>query len=67
MAEHQGVPPVVFNFRTESYRVLEAPEELAEWERRMKEDVGFEISASNVSRSCTESDSAGRKDDCDVD
>ena len=67
MKEVKGKPPVVFNFQSESYSIYETPEELKEWERLMKEEVGFKADISNLSGSCTESRSAGRSDDCDQD
>jgi hypothetical protein len=67
MKEVSGKPPVIFNFQPKGYKVYETPEELKEWERLMKEEVGFKADISNLSGSCTESTSAGRSDDCDQD
>ena len=62
-----GVPPLVFSFRPESYRVMSSPEEVREWEKLMKERVGFSASLSNLSGTCTECSSGGSSDDCDQD
>jgi hypothetical protein len=67
MKEIQGRPPVVFYFQPESYKIMESPEELQEWERLIKEEVGFKGNLSNVLASCCESKSGGVKDDCDQD
>jgi hypothetical protein len=67
MIEKTGKPPVIFNFKSDKYSVYETPEELAEWEKLMKEEVGFSADFSNVSGTCTESGSAGTSDDCDQD
>lgn len=67
MKESKGKPPVVFNFQPDGYKVYETPEELKEWEKLMKEEVGFNADITNLSGSCTESYSAGSSDDCDQD
>ena len=67
MTEPAGAPPVVFAFRPESYKVLDTPDEIQEWERLMRERVGLDVDFRHGSRSCTESYSGGQKDDCDQD
>jgi hypothetical protein len=63
----EGRPPVVFNFQPTGFKELSTPDELKEWERMMKDEVGFKGDFSNLAGSCTESESAGRSDDCDQD
>jgi len=63
----QGVPPVVFSFKPESYRLMESPDEIKEWEALMREKVGLNGEFTNMAGSCTESTSGGVKDDCDQD
>lgn len=67
MEKRSGAPPIVFHFQAKEYDVLSTPEELQEWERLMKEEVGFSADISNLSGSCTECHSGGRSDDCDQD
>lgn len=67
MKERTGKPPVIFNFQPKGYKEYETPEELAEWERLMKEEVGFADDISNLTGTCSESSSAGGSDDCDQD
>lgn len=59
--------PVIFHFQPTEIRVLKTPEELKEWERMMKEDVGLKGQIVSPTGSCTESVCGGRKDDCDQD
>lgn len=63
----EGAPPIVFAFRPESYKVLEVPEEIKQWENLMKERVGLSADLTNLSGTCCESYSGGAKDDCDQD
>lgn len=63
----KGVPPLVFMFKTESYKILDAPEEIQEWEKLMKERVGFNAEFANLSGTCCECSSGGQSDDCDQD
>lgn len=67
MSIKQGIPPVVFHFQPKEFEILSTPEQLREWERLMKEEVGLTADISNLSGSCTESHCAGRSDDCDQD
>lgn len=67
MGMKQGTPPVVFHFQPKGYTVLSSPEELKEWERLMKDEVGLTADISNLSGTCSESSSAGKSDDCDQD
>lgn len=62
-----GPPPIVFVFQQESYEILESPEDLKNWEKMMKERVGFKADLTNVSGTCTESRTGGTSDDCDQD
>jgi hypothetical protein len=59
--------PVVFHFQPKEFRVLKTPEELREWERLMKDAVGFQGDIKNLAATCTECTSGGVKDDCDQD
>jgi len=65
--EMRGVPPVVFHFQPDSYKVYETPEQLKLWEALIKEVVGLQADISNLCGTCTESCSACRTDDCDQD
>ncbi len=67
MTEKQGRPPVVFHFQPKSYQILESPEELKEWERLMREEVGLSADIANLSGTATESCSLGKTDDSDQD
>lgn len=67
MKNIKGVPPLVFTFKPESYKVMESPDEIKEWEKLMKERVGFNADFSNLSGTCSECQSGGQSDDCDQD
>ena len=48
--------PVVFYFQPEEYEVLEIPEKIIEWEKSMKEELGFDIVVADLTgtpTSCT--------------
>lgn len=63
----QGVPPLVFAFRPESYKIMESPKQIKEWETLLRERVGFSAEFANLSGTCCECCSGGRTDDCDQD
>ncbi|MBJ9897859.1 hypothetical protein [Burkholderia cenocepacia] len=66
--EKAGAPPVVFHFQPKGYRVLTTPDELKEWERMMRENVGLTADISNISGSLTQSMcNQPDYDDCDND
>ncbi len=67
MKEIKSKPPVVFQFQPQSFKVFETPEELKEWERLMREEVGFRGALPHASMTGTESCSCGCSDDCDQD
>jgi len=56
-----------FPFPAKGVQGNEHPEELKEWERLMKEEVGLTADIANLSGTCTESTSASQSDDCDQD
>jgi hypothetical protein len=59
--------PVVLHFQPKDFKVFSTPEELKQWERMMKDEVGFKVDMSNLSGTCSECSCAGSTDDCDVD
>lgn len=59
--------PVVMYFQPSDYRTFSTPDELKEWERMMREEVGFKADISNLSGTCTECSCGGNTDDCDQD
>ena len=67
MRTEAGRPPVVFAYKIEEYEVAETPEEIENWERKMKDLVGFSGDFANLAGTCSESSSGGKKDDCDQD
>ena len=67
MRTEAGRPPVVFAFKIDGYEVAETREEIKNWEKQMKDAVGFSGDLVNLAGTCCESTSGGRKDDCDQD
>lgn len=67
MTVRTGAPPIVFSFKPESYKVMSSPDEIKEWERLMKERVGFNGDFANLTGTCSECSSGGSSDDCDQD
>jgi hypothetical protein len=67
MAEKEARPPVVMYFQPDSYKQFRTPDELKQWERMMREHVGFKADISNLSGTCTECSCGGNTDDCDQD
>ena len=59
--------PAIFYFQPNTYRILESPDSLKQWEADMKRFVGLAIDHTILSGTCCESVSGGSKDDCDVD
>ena len=59
--------PTIFHFQPTDYKIFSTPDELKEWERLMKEEVGFLADVSNLSGTCTECSCGGNTDDCDQD
>jgi hypothetical protein len=53
MAATSPKMPVVMYFQPTDYRTFSTPEELKEWERRLKDAVGFRADFSNLSGTCT--------------
>jgi hypothetical protein len=66
MAESNS-SPAVFYYQVEKFTELKSQEELRQWEQDMADKVGLKVEASILSGTCCESDSGGRKDDCDQD
>jgi hypothetical protein len=67
MDQRESRPPVIFAFQPKSFRVMRTPEELREFERMMKEEVGLSADLANLAGTCTESSTGGQSDDCDQD
>ena len=67
MQSVKGKPPVILHFQPKDYRLFQTPAELKEWEKLMREEVGFRADISNLSGTCTECSCAGSTDDCDQD
>jgi hypothetical protein len=47
--------PTVFYFQPNAFKEMKSPEELLEWERLMKEEVGLNAELSNIGATQTES------------
>jgi len=59
--------PVIFHFQPDEFRQMDTPEKIKQWEKLMKERVGFSAEFTNFSGTGTESCCQGTPDDCDQD
>jgi hypothetical protein len=61
MAKHGK--PTVLSYQPDSFRLLKDPEDLREWEAKLKRDLGFgSMDLEHITESCTDSGN-----DCDTD